>query len=67
MVEAPAQIAVSAPALTFGNGLSVTVTVVLEEQPTPLVPVTVYVLVAVDVTVGFAQLVQLRSVAGLHE
>jgi hypothetical protein len=40
-VELPAQIVTSGPALTIGNGFTVTVTVVVPVQPTPLVPVTV--------------------------
>jgi hypothetical protein len=66
VVDAPAQIATSAPALTVGSGLTVTVTVVVPVQPTPLVPVTVYVVVAVGVAVGLAQLVQDRPVEGVQ-
>jgi hypothetical protein len=40
VTELPAQIAVSAPALTVGNGFTVTVLVAVLEQPA-LVPVTV--------------------------
>ena len=67
MVGAPMQIATSGPALTTGNELTVTVTVVLAVQPMPLVPVTVYVAVVPGVTVGLAQAVQERSVDGDHE
>jgi hypothetical protein len=66
-VLAPAQIDTSDPALTLGNGFTVTVTVVVPVHPTPLVPVTLYVVVVSGVTVGLAQLEQLKPVAGVHE
>jgi len=43
-----------AVAVTFGNGFTVTVREVDVEQPIELVPVTVYVVVDVGLTVMFA-------------
>ena len=51
--EAPTQIVVDdALATTVGNGLTVIVTVEVFVQPLAFVPVTVYVVVAVGVTIG---------------
>ena len=63
----PGQIDRFAPALTIGNGLTVTTTVSRFEQPLASAPVTMYEVVVVGVTVGLAQLVQDRPEAGLHE
>jgi hypothetical protein len=52
--------------LTTGSGFTVTVNVVVPVQPTPEVPVTVYVVVAVGFAVGLAQFVHDRPVAGLQ-
>ena len=41
VVEVPAQMDLLAPALTTGSGFTVSVKVVVAEQPTPEVPVTV--------------------------
>ena len=66
-VLVPSQIVLFvADAFTTGMGFTVTVTVAVFVQPLALVPVTVYVVVAFGVAVGFAQLVQERPVAGDH-
>jgi hypothetical protein len=67
VVDAPVQIATSAPAFTTGSGLTVTVTKVEPVQPTPLVPVTVYVVVVAGLAVGLAQAVHDKPVDGVHE
>jgi hypothetical protein len=66
VAEVPAQIAISAPALISGNGLTVTVKVVVPEQPTPEVPVIVYVVVEVGFAVTVPPVVAERPVAGLQ-
>ena len=54
---APLHIAAGlAVAVTDGNGLTVTLTVAVPEHPAVLVPVTVYVVVALGVTVLLAPL-----------
>jgi hypothetical protein len=54
---APLHIAAGlAVAVTVGNGLTVTLTVAVPEHPAVLVPVTVYVVVALGVTVLLAPL-----------
>jgi hypothetical protein len=63
--EAPAQMVIGA-ALIAGNGLTVTVTVVVPVQPFAVVPVTVYVVVAVGFAVTVAPEVALNPVAGAH-
>jgi hypothetical protein len=63
----PAQIAGAAGVtLTVGSGRTVTVMVAVPVQPWAFVPITVYVVVAVGFAVGFAQVVQLKPVAGDH-
>ncbi len=64
MVLLPAQIATLLPALTVGFGFTVIVTVAVLVQPVLLVPVTVYVVVAVGLATGLAQVVQDNPVAG---
>ena len=59
--------AVSAPASTVGNALTVTVTVVVPLQPTPEVPVIVYVVVMVGLAVTDPPVVADNPVAGLQE
>ena len=52
----PAQIILSIPAMAEGNGFTVTVTLLLFEQPVAaILSVTVYVVVVVGDTVGFAE------------
>ena len=64
----PAQTAVVAgDTETTGLFVTVTVTVLDDEQDVVLlVPITVYVVVALGLAVGEVQLVQLRPVAGLQ-
>jgi hypothetical protein len=66
-VDAPEQIATSVPALTVGNGFTVTVKVVVPLHPTPEVPVIVYVVVVVGLAVTDPPAVAERPVAGLQE
>ena len=65
VVEAPAHIVASVPALTVGNGLTVSVAVVEPLQPFA-VPVTVYVVVAVGEAITDAPVVALRPVEGVQ-
>jgi hypothetical protein len=51
---------------TAGTGFTITVTVVKLVQPAAVVPVMVYVVVAVGVAVTVAPLVALNPVAGVH-
>ena len=56
---------ISGPALTIGNGFTVTVTVADLKQPVEVVvPVTVYVVVAAGFAVTTAPVVLLKPVAG---
>jgi hypothetical protein len=52
--------------VTVGSGLTVTVTVPVEVQPAALVPVMVYVVVAVGDAVTGDPVEELRLVAGDH-
>ena len=71
-VEAPVAVSVvleplqmvAAGTLMVGNGLTVTVTVVVPTQPAAEVPVTVYVVVVVGFAVTLAPVVALNPVAG---
>lgn len=56
----------SAPALTVGMGLTVTVTTSVFTQPFAFVPVTVYVVVLAGDALTLAPEVALRPVAGDH-
>lgn len=62
----PLQIVTPEPALTEGNAFTETVTLAVPEQPPALVPVTVYVRVAVGEATGDAQVVQDRAIEGDH-
>ena len=62
----PEQMVAVPVALTGGNGFTVIVTVEVAEQPV-VVPVTVYVVVAVGLADGVALVVLLRFVAGDQE
>ena len=56
VVVLPEQIPLSIPVVAAGNGLTVTVTLLLFEQPVAaILSVTVYVVVVVGDTVGFAE------------
>ena len=56
VVVLPEQIPLSIPVAATGNGLTVTVTLLLFEQPVAaILSVTVYVVVVVGDTVGFAE------------
>lgn len=52
--------------VTTGNGLTVTIEVVVLTQPAALVPVMVYVVVAVGLAVTLVPVVALKPVAGDH-
>jgi len=67
VVDKPEHILRSGPALTGGNGATVTVTVLVLLQPPDTDPVTVYVVVVAGLATGLAQLVHDRPVDGLHE
>ena len=60
------QIAWSGPALAVIGWDTLTVTVAVPEHPFDAVPVTVYVVVAPRLAIGFAIVVELKPVAGLH-
>ena len=67
VVDAPLQIDTFDPAAATGNGFTVTVTLLDEEQPDePTVSVTVYVVVDVGFAVGFDTVVELNPVDGVH-
>ena len=57
---------VSRPASTTGNAFTVMMTVVVSAHPAPLVPITVYVVVAVGCAMTVLPVVALRPVAGLQ-
>jgi hypothetical protein len=62
----PLHIMAFAPALTTGNGFTVTVTIAVSIHPVAFEPVTIYVVVTVGLAVGLAHAVQDRPVAGVH-
>ena len=54
------------PALTTGNGFTVTITLSLLMQPLASVPIKIYLVVTVGVATGDAEVVEERPLAGLH-
>ena len=67
VVDPPAHILTGAPALMVGKGLTVTVTEAVLLQPSPLEPVTVYVVVVVGLEVTEAPDIAERPEAGDQE
>jgi PII-like signaling protein len=65
-VDEPVQIATSIPAMTRGNGFTMTVTIAGVLHPPLVIAVTVYVVVTVGVAVTLAPDVEERSAAGDH-
>jgi hypothetical protein len=66
VTEPPGQIPVLLPAEINGRDITFTTTVSVFVQAAALVPVTIYVVVAVGLAVGDAQLVQDRPVEGVQ-
>ena len=64
--EPPGQIEVLVPALTIGNGLTVTTTLSVLIQPWASVPVTIYFVVVDGFAAGEATTADESPLAGLH-
>ena len=60
------QITALFPAFAFGNGFTVTTIEAVSVQPDAFDTVTVYVVVMVGLATGFAIVVELNPVAGVH-